>query len=192
LIPTSRQGIDASEMVLDPWTALGLAGNIVQFADFGIRILSRTKKLYDSVDGTLEGYQELDLVIEDLKRGCDLIPRHLSLEDGSRGSDREQMLQKLCGNCHAVADLLVTELEKFRVREGLTGRLKLLKSFSAAAHSVWTKDELDSLERRLSMLREEIQLHITIGTRLGAPSNIGLLIPQTKLIYLLPGNNWTI
>ena len=38
-------------MVLDPLTAIGLAGNIVQFVDFSSKIVGKANKIYESVDG---------------------------------------------------------------------------------------------------------------------------------------------
>jgi hypothetical protein len=51
---------------MDLLTALSLAGNIIQFVDFGTRLLSTTKALYRSSVGSLAINDELELVTSDL------------------------------------------------------------------------------------------------------------------------------
>jgi hypothetical protein len=49
-------------MVLDPLTALSVAGTIVQFVNFGTRILSRSRQLYHSTKGALAQDEEFDFI----------------------------------------------------------------------------------------------------------------------------------
>lgn len=57
---------------MDPLTALGLASNVVQFIDFGLKVISKARQLGESVDGTLKENSE----IEDVTR------RFIELLDG--------------------------------------------------------------------------------------------------------------
>jgi hypothetical protein len=53
--------------MLDPLTALSLAGNIVQFVDFSTKLLAKGHELYKSADGTSVGYSELEAIAKDLQ-----------------------------------------------------------------------------------------------------------------------------
>lgn len=53
--------------MLDPLTALSVAGTIVQFVDFGTKPLSQANELYKSSVGTLKSNYELELVMTDLR-----------------------------------------------------------------------------------------------------------------------------
>jgi hypothetical protein len=154
-------------MVLDPLTALSLAGNIVQFMDFSIQIVSRTKRLYGSSRETLGVYQELDLVTADLKKSCDLIPKALRSPTSENESESEGTLQNLCATCHKVADELLARLDRLKVRidSGAKGERKLFQSFHSAIMPVWSKVEIEDLVSRLSSLREQIQTHVLLDLR---------------------------
>ena len=51
---------------MDPISALGIAGNIVQFIDLGLNVASKGKHIYRSGDGTLSEYRDLELLTSDL------------------------------------------------------------------------------------------------------------------------------
>ena len=58
---------------MDPLAALSLAGNIIQFVDFGGRLLGGAGEIYRSADGSLKVHDELELVATDLREqvaGC--------------------------------------------------------------------------------------------------------------------------
>lgn len=50
---------------MDPLTALSLAGNIIQFVDFGGRLLGGAGEIYHSAEGSLKVHDELELVATD-------------------------------------------------------------------------------------------------------------------------------
>jgi hypothetical protein len=60
------ESVIAVAMVLDPLTALSVAGTIVQFVDFSSKILSHTAEFYNSAEGALSTNEELELVTADL------------------------------------------------------------------------------------------------------------------------------
>lgn len=56
---------------MDPLTALSLAGTIVQFVDFGSKLLVECHQLYKSKSGSLTVNDELSLATEDLRMVVD-------------------------------------------------------------------------------------------------------------------------
>jgi hypothetical protein len=53
---------------MEPFSALGVASNIIQIADFSSRIISRGYELYKSADGRTEEHAMLDNAAENLTR----------------------------------------------------------------------------------------------------------------------------
>ena len=51
---------------MDPITALGVAGSIVQLVDFGIKVVSKGNKIYHSGDGSTAENHDLENVANDL------------------------------------------------------------------------------------------------------------------------------
>ena len=54
-------------MGLESIAALNLAGNIIQFIDFGCRLFSKSRELYKSSDGVLAEDVELEIIANSLK-----------------------------------------------------------------------------------------------------------------------------
>lgn len=50
--------------MLDPFTALSLAASVVQFIDFGVRLLTDSAELYHT--GTLLQHEDLEIITSDL------------------------------------------------------------------------------------------------------------------------------
>jgi hypothetical protein len=48
--------------MLDPFTAFGLAANVVQFIDFGLKVVRTLDEIYASKDGLKRNYSTLDKV----------------------------------------------------------------------------------------------------------------------------------
>jgi hypothetical protein len=52
---------------MDPLTAAGIAGNIIDFADFSTKTLSKAKQLYESASGATAENDELESLTSNLK-----------------------------------------------------------------------------------------------------------------------------
>ena len=141
---------------MDPLTALSVAGTIVQFVDFGTKILSRTHELYKSPDSTITVNQDLDLVATDIfqlsQKLC--VPARAETED-------EPMLRKLCVASSDIATELTTRLNGLRVQ----GKHQKWRSFQQAINSVWSERDVKELTRRMSTIRDSVQIHVVVGLR---------------------------
>lgn len=47
---------------MDPLSSLGVAGNVIQFVDFGIKLVARFNQIYRSADGALQKNNDLSEV----------------------------------------------------------------------------------------------------------------------------------
>jgi hypothetical protein len=64
--------------MLDPWTALTLAGNIVQFVDFGTKVIVEGRSLYKSTTGLSSVNQELEFVADEVHKFVGALRRPLT------------------------------------------------------------------------------------------------------------------
>ena len=78
--------------MLDPITALGVAGNVVQFVDFGVNLLTRGFEIRQT--GSTRGNDKLEALTRDLINLSDNLKTvHLSDAGGSVNlNDDEQVL----------------------------------------------------------------------------------------------------
>jgi hypothetical protein len=68
---------------------------------------------------------------------------------------------ELCEGCVAVSEDLTKALDKRR-GQGKPGKFL---SFRPALKSVWSKDNIDQLEKRVRMYREELNVRIIVSLR---------------------------
>jgi hypothetical protein len=139
----------------DPLTAIGLVGNIVQFIDFGCKIVSKTTETYKSADGVLKENADLEIVTNDL------ISINTILTTSSAATSADPALENLCLGCVEVSTELLAALAKVKAGKDPTK----WRSVRKALRSVWSKDKISSLEARLGGFRDEVNLRIVVSLR---------------------------
>lgn len=145
--------------MLDPITALSVAGNIVQFIDFSAKIITASVQLHMSEHDTLKVNEVLEVVTSDLVK----LTTKLHRLDGVSGpiSDDDQALIDLCASCNTVADELLSRLTSLKVK----GQRTKWKTLRQAIRTVWTEEELSALGRQLIALQRSIELRIVVDIR---------------------------
>ena len=73
----------------------------------------------------------------------------------------DKALESLCLSCNTVADELLAALNKLKAK----GKHQKWESIRKAIGSIRSKEDIEQLERRLSILREEINLRIVVNLR---------------------------
>ncbi|KAH7113285.1 hypothetical protein B0J11DRAFT_497589, partial [Dendryphion nanum] len=140
----------------DPFTALGAAGNIVQFLDFGSKLFSKGKEIYKSVDGSAASNIELELIYRDLCHLSKSLAAHSPT--GTQGTTGRDTLEQLLVSCQDLAQELLTIVEGLKITPNQKHRK--WRSFRQALKSAWKQNEIDELEKRLDGLRTELSLHL--------------------------------
>jgi hypothetical protein len=138
--------------MLDLITALGVAGNVVQFIDFGLKATSKAREIHRSVDGTLEENIDLEVVTGDLAAVAQKLATHGVATSSSDGLD------DICQRCSEAAIELLTALEGFKV----SGQKSRVKSARKALKAIWGKRRVDGMRTRLEGYRDEIQFHVLV------------------------------
>ena len=136
--------------MLDPLTALGLAGNLIQVIQFSYDIVSEGNKLYHDASGVLtqnKSVEEVSNDLADLSESLKTKQEEWRKAHGRTSLDPDELrLRNLCDRCVEVAYELQIQLNKLKAKEG---RAKRLRSYKQAVIAVWRKDEVEELERRL-------------------------------------------
>jgi hypothetical protein len=149
--------------MLDPLTALGTVANVAQFVDFAIKIFVTSRNIYNSADGNLVEHTDLSRVTEDVSSLAEKLRESLAITTTKTSlTADEQALSGLCKGCVDVSLELTTALEKIKVQ----GKGRRFRCFRQALKSVWGKDEIDQLEKRVRMYKEELNTRIIVGLKL--------------------------
>jgi hypothetical protein len=152
---------------MDPLTALSLAGTVVQFVDFGCTILSRGCELYTSPTGNLTVNNEIHLVTNDLqavivKLRSSSLTASQSASVAFVDSQEPDSLERICESAAAVAEELLQRLDSLKV----SGRkFKRWESFQQAVKSVWSRQEIDALVRRLRGFQQALDTRLLFSIR---------------------------
>ena len=130
-------------MALESLAALSLAGNIVQFVDFGCRLFSKSRELYRSSDGVLAENVELENIANSLTA------LSKGLTPGSSQTQPESIdyknLRSLAKDCKSIATELLQALHELKVKDPQ----KKLQCFRTALKRIWRSEEIENIAKRL-------------------------------------------
>ena len=166
---------------MDPFSALSLAGNIIQFVDFGGRLLSKARELCKSPVGTLTVHDEITLITTDLE----VLVTKLRLSTSSNldideNDDGVKVLRKLCDEAASVAEELLKRLGTLKLDSD--GKNRRLGSLQVAVRSLWNEKEILGLSKRLATLKEALETRVLLSIR----SVITCRHPEQEIIDCLP------
>ncbi len=131
----------------DPFSALGLAGNILTFVDFTWKLLSGAHDIYQSQSGTSGQNAVLTLVARDVASLSDKV---------STGQGNSEDLRALATESQRVANEVLDALQKLKVK----GPNTRWTSFKVALKDIWNRAEIEDLEQRLSKLQVQVTAHV--------------------------------
>jgi len=151
-------------MVLEPLSAISLAGNVVQFIDLCSKLLAEGWELYRSSAGATASNLELETTAESLGQLSDRIKFSLELRTGvtddqpstHKTTNAEDALRNTAISCRRVADDLLKTLRDLRVK----GPNKKWQSFRQPLRGIQKKEQIEQMSKRLSKYREELSLHL--------------------------------
>jgi hypothetical protein len=142
---------------MDPLTALGLAGNVVQFVDFTSKLISGAYEVYSSSTGTTAETADLSTVIEDLE----VVTRRLTPTLNKPRTDDEIALSNLVSKCQKLSGDLLKVLNKLKSKNPHSKWESVRVTWAA----IRKKEHLASIEKRVYNYRNEILLRISIMMR---------------------------
>jgi len=142
---------------MDALVAAGFAANIFQFLQFSLDLFDRLKRIHQSSQGALPENIETGVIV------CDLLKRVNDIKTWATlaGGNTDEQLTYLSESCTTVAGELVSVLDRVRLK----GTGKKWSTFKVALLSVWTRPQMEALQKRLDAIRQELQLHITVSQK---------------------------
>ena len=156
--------------MLEPLTALSLAASIVQFIDFGSRLLTAGYGAYRSQNGATAEHSLLEQAYADLKVLSDQLgtPNGASLR--KQPSD-ESALRDLAYQCYVLSSDLLTLLESLKVKT--SGPLRSWEAIRQALRSSLKSDRIKAAQTSLERIKTEMGLRLLTIIRSGLSKNIG-------------------
>lgn len=142
-------------MVLDPLGAVSLVVNIFDLINYSIQIVSKAREVHKSAAGADNETVDIEATTKDL------VELTVKLQTPSNSPTNDPALDSICQGCKNVTQELLDALAKVKVE----GKNSKWKSTRKALRSVWSKDEINAIERRLTMFRDEINLRLVADVR---------------------------
>lgn len=142
--------------MLDPIATLSLAATIVQFVDFGSKVISTATELHHSSEGALANNLELSTIISDLSS----ISNDFSVRSSGQGmhsyNKDELALVDLASQCEELSDKLLHDLDGLNIKKAHT---KWASAFQAML-SLWKEAYISEILKRLDGFRNQLVLRL--------------------------------
>jgi hypothetical protein len=143
--------------MLDPITAIGLAGNILSFIDYGTKVISTSIDIYDSVSGSTEDTRTSDTIATEMRQ----FAAKLQSPDQTQLSGENKALCKLATECEGLAKRILELVEKTKSKNPKSRSSSLVAGFKTKRY----EGERRKLEDQLSNCRAQLGLRLNYLTR---------------------------
>jgi hypothetical protein len=135
--------------MLDPLSAASLAAAILQFVDFGSKIIVSGYETYRSTQGATEENVDLEYLTQKLYKFQDQLST-----SSSKLVHSDQELQKLAQKCSYIAGDLLVLLDSLKVKE--KGLVRTWEALRQSCRLVWKKDEIAKKEKLLDSITGQV------------------------------------
>jgi hypothetical protein len=147
--------------MMDPLSALGVASNIIQLITFTNDLVSKGREIYKAVDGELVENLELETIAKSLQDLSSCVSTSLKSTKKRTFSETDYRLKELCDGCNEVSRQLIAVISELKAE----GRHKKWNSFRQALNSVWKKEAIDALLKRLERYRGQLDTTLLVSLR---------------------------
>src|ERR1700761_7901293 len=126
---------------MDPFTAIGLLGNIAQFIDFSGKLLSTSRAISNSSSGFSHSCEDVYELTENLKTISEKFEPLDILSPTPQTSTSS--LENLALKCDKTATELLTILQKLAVKRNSSK----WESFRVALKTMWKMEKIDKVNK---------------------------------------------
>ena len=144
---------------MDPLSAVGVAGTIVQFVTFASTLISKSTEIYNSASGSSTEVLDLHHVSQHLQQ----LSNKLTVASSEEVSVFRDIIEAAKQDCEKVSDLV----EQLKLKDGAS---RQWKSFRAALKVVCHGHEIARLEGRLERTQNAVTLQLNVEARYGKSS----------------------
>ena len=135
--------------MLDPLSAASLAAAILQFVDFGSKIIVSGYETYRSAQGATEDNIDLESLTQNLYKFQDQLST-----PSQQLAHSDQELHKLAQKCTYIAGDLLVLLDSLKVKE--KGLIRTWEALRQSCRLVWKKDEIAKKEKLLGSISGQV------------------------------------
>lgn len=135
--------------MLDPLSAASLAAAILQFVDFGSKIIVSSYETYRSVNGTTEENVDLEYLTQALYKFQDQLST-----TSKQPAHGDQELQRLAQECSYIAGDLLVLLDNLKVKE--KGLVRTWEAIRQSVRLAWKKDKIARKEKLLDSITGQV------------------------------------
>jgi hypothetical protein len=151
---------------MDPLSALSVASSIVQFIEFGNKLVGKGFQIYKSADGALAENVDKEVVVHDLIHLNERLETSILRKAPEKLNNESEnhalsALYALCSRCRILGEELLAHLRALRVE----GRNRKWRSFRQALKSVLAEEAIDEIGKRLATFRDELEFHVLVDLR---------------------------
>ena len=143
---------------MDPFTAIGLAGNIITFLDYGYKLVRKAKEIHASASGASADNENITLLTKSFQ---DVASSLQSTRPASSMTNDEIALNTLALECHSLTTELLELLERLKSKNPKSKR----DSIRAVFRGVRKKEQKTELEQKLDRCKQQLNLQVTSLTR---------------------------
>ncbi|KFY73376.1 hypothetical protein V499_06546 [Pseudogymnoascus sp. VKM F-103] len=182
---------------MDPISGMGCVASVIQFVDFGRKLVSGSLEIYRSADGMSAEH----VSIGDISKGLSelIIPlrarsdtRLDNVRNANKNRSKEKLsvaekeLNRICKDCDDMAQQLLQELDKMR----LHGGQRKWGSFRQALGNMWNQSQITALEKKLERIRKQVDttLLVCLRERVDALSDNGASRLNDDIMQVLKEN----
>ncbi|KAJ8132313.1 hypothetical protein O1611_g1316 [Lasiodiplodia mahajangana] len=145
---------------MEALAAVALAGNVAQFLEYAIILVSRTPEILSSTDRALKEITELEDVIDDVQQSFQGIS--LSNQTNESGATSDKTLEDLTKRCLAISEEVMDIVKGLKLKASGDG---IIQGAAMVTKSLFKMPKLKELSGRLYALRDQVSAHLIILIR---------------------------
>ncbi|KAI1272811.1 hypothetical protein F5Y07DRAFT_284320 [Xylaria sp. FL0933] len=146
--------------MMEALVAVGLASNVVQFVEFGSKLIHAYCRSRHGLQSEKEYHRTVvnDLVpiASKVKSSAQTITH-----SATTLTSEQKTLQLIADGCCVLADKLIKRLDAYVVQSRVNGGRARLPQAKIALKVIWEKPEVDEIVKQLEHFRKELHLHLT-------------------------------
>ncbi|KAK3944650.1 hypothetical protein QBC46DRAFT_439011 [Diplogelasinospora grovesii] len=149
---------------MDPLSALSLAAAVVQFVDYGSRLLRDTIEIYGNLDGQSAARTKLSKTAQELRSLSNEVESRSAQAGLPSASSSEEVFIGLCIECRAISEELQASISTVEVQISSKPR-RAIRSFLAALKERWPDGRIEALRSRLNEVQERMKMAVLVFLR---------------------------
>jgi hypothetical protein len=151
--------------MIDPLSGIGLVSNIAQFLEVAHKLLSTSKEIYDSVDGSTCEVLRIETVHQTLQHTYSALEQSSGASYDLETSDPNikkqlKVIIKLSQLCKDDCERLLQAADSLKPRSN-----SLRESFKVALKTLWKEKKIGEIEERLLQTQQSLALSVSVLNR---------------------------